>query len=154
MKHYTLIKKGPSIDMHTILSTFATLGDTVNIFVKRFLHCTTTRLVHIKVLTSQTENHRAFPATCVHAISVFTKNMYSMFIECDFPIGFALVILQHLGHVDTVIQCDLQHFSPYLQGYMNVCTVPCVPPNRTETASGSSAAHDALQPGIHRVHER
>lgn len=98
--------------MDTLLSAFITPGDTADIFVTHLLRCTTTALDHLKMMTSHTAYHGEVPLAYVDAISAFTKNMYSMLIECVVPIRSAHVVAQQFLHVDSVTKHGLQEFLP------------------------------------------
>lgn len=107
----SLLQPDHQIERSTILSDFTAPGYNPNIFITPSLRCKTATLVHLKMLKSQAAFHREVPAVYVDAILVFTKNMYSMFIECDVPIIFAQVYAEQLRNVDTVIQRELK--TPY-----------------------------------------
>lgn len=106
--------------MATLLPAFTNPVDTANKFFRPFLCSTNVTPVHLMVLASDAVYHCEANMAYVDSNSQFTKNMYSMFIECDASIRSARMFAQWLRHAHTIIQRDIQNFLPHSQGYKKV----------------------------------
>lgn len=140
--------------METLLSAFASPGDTANIFLTPFLRCTIFELVHHRVLTSHAAYHGGVPPIYVDVILSLKKPMCSMFVQCDVLIYSAQVVSKNMRHAYSVIRHGIRNYLSRRKDQTEVLEVPSLLRRRTDKSADSSAAHVALQSANNRKFTR
>lgn len=84
------------IDELLMMPTFSIPGDTANLFCTPFLHCTSSALVALNVLTPQQVYRNRLPQYSIDALTTFTGNMYTFFVDDNHPLRSVTIVANQM----------------------------------------------------------